>query len=230
MMKKLLSILVVMVLMTAVGCKKRAEEMQLLPEATSEPAVTETVESIAPGIEDSEFGDETVETTVPTEADTPEQDDIPQETDAPEQTETPEREEAPQETREPEKTEEPSQDDIPQNTTEPEKPQETEPDNTQPEAEKPTDTPETETTVPSTEATETPEENGGDSTGTDLTEYEKFHALSPEEQQQYVESFEDIDQFFDWYNSSKEEYEAANPPIDVGDGEIDMGEIIDGNS
>jgi hypothetical protein len=54
--------------------------------------------------------------------------------------------------------------------------------------------------------------------------------MSPAEQQAYVESFDSIDQFFDWYNTAKAEYEAANPPIDVGDGVIDMEDIIGGKT
>lgn len=125
--------------------------------------------------------------------------------------------EEPAETTVPAEETEPEQDDVPQNTTEPEKTEETEPKK-----------PETKPTAPPTEPAEVPGETEGGSAGAVVTDYESFLAMSPEEQQKYVESFESIDQFFAWYNAAKEEYEAANPPIDVGDGNIDIGDIIEG--
>ena len=58
------------------------------------------------------------------------------------------------------------------------------------------------------------------------TAYEKFHNMSAAEQQAFMETFDSLDSFFVWYNNVKAEYEAANPPIDVGDGRIDMGELM----
>lgn len=57
-------------------------------------------------------------------------------------------------------------------------------------------------------------------------DYEEFTAMSPTQQRVYMESFESLDAFFEWYNAAKEEYEQAHPPIDVGDGVIDMEDII----
>ena len=57
-------------------------------------------------------------------------------------------------------------------------------------------------------------------------DYEAFHNMSPADQQAYMGSFENLDLFFAWYNQAKAEYEAANPPIDVGDGSVDMGDLI----
>ena len=58
------------------------------------------------------------------------------------------------------------------------------------------------------------------------TEYEAFQNMSAADQQAYMESFGSMDAFFDWYNKAKEEYEAANPPIDVGNGSVDMGDLM----
>jgi len=62
--------------------------------------------------------------------------------------------------------------------------------------------------------------------------YEEYIALSPAEQQVYFESFEGIDDYFEWYNKAKEEYEDKHPPIEIGgdDNGIDIGEIIDGGN
>lgn len=78
-----------------------------------------------------------------------------------------------------------------------------------------------ETTAPteSTNATEAPVDPAS-------MDYAKFQAMSPAEQQAFVESFESIDAFFEWYNAAKEAYEAANPPIDIGSGNIDLDDII----
>lgn len=57
-------------------------------------------------------------------------------------------------------------------------------------------------------------------------DYEEFTAMSPTQQRVYMESFESLDAFFEWYNGAKEVYEQAHPPIDVGDGVIDMEDII----
>lgn len=68
--------------------------------------------------------------------------------------------------------------------------------------------------------TETPTQNEESA----LSEYERFINMTPAEQQAYMESFESIEAFFEWYNQAKAEYEAANPPIEVGDGNIDLGD------
>lgn len=68
---------------------------------------------------------------------------------------------------------------------------------------------------------------GGNNSGTAVqTEYERFHAMSPAEQQAFMESFESIDAFFAWYENAKAEHDAAKPPIDVGDGNIDLDDVI----
>lgn len=82
------------------------------------------------------------------------------------------------------------------------------------------------TTKPGTEDGETK----NDSTAVQISDYEKFHDMSAAEQQAYIEACGDIDAFFEWYNNAKEEHEAANPPIEVGDGNVDMGDIIGGSN
>lgn len=100
----------------------------------------------------------------------------------------------------------------------------TEPEDPKPAEPKPTDPSEPEATTEATEPTETMP------APTNLSEYEKFQSLSPSEQQEYVESFPSIDEFFNWYNAAKEEYEKANPPIEVGSGTIDVSQIIGGKN
>ena len=90
----------------------------------------------------------------------------------------------------------------------------------------------TETTQPTeaTEATEpqettAPTEPAPTTQEPVKTDYEAFQDMTSEEQQTVMNSFSSMDAFFDWYYNAKAEYEAANPPIDVGDGEIDFGDI-----
>lgn len=185
MRKILLFVLMIALLLTMIGCGKQKEETQptTTQAATTEPAGTTSVEPTENmgALEDSDFGDETEETTSPTE------ETEPLETD-------------------------PEENDPEDNDPERNDPEETDP--VTPEATKPTEAP------------------AGDSENADpmVAEYEAFTALDPVEQQKFVESFATIDQFFDWYNAAKAAYEAANPPIDVGDGKIDLEEIIGGQS
>jgi cytoskeletal protein RodZ len=58
-------------------------------------------------------------------------------------------------------------------------------------------------------------------------DYLGFHALKGAQQQAVMESFESIDAFFAWYNKLKDEYEKANPPIEV-DGPIDLDKVLGG--
>lgn len=56
-------------------------------------------------------------------------------------------------------------------------------------------------------------------------DYESFHAMDPSDQQKYMESFDDLDAFFDWYNDIKAQYEKDHPSIEIDGGEIDLGEL-----
>lgn len=57
-------------------------------------------------------------------------------------------------------------------------------------------------------------------------DYEAFVAMDPALQRMYMESFESMDAFFAWYNAAKEAYEQAHPSIDVGDGVIDLEDLV----
>lgn len=57
-----------------------------------------------------------------------------------------------------------------------------------------------------------------------LLSYEEYSALSAEEQHKYYDSFDSADDFFEWYNAAREEYEKAHPAIEVSNGDIiDLG-------
>ena len=71
-----------------------------------------------------------------------------------------------------------------------------------------------------------PESKPTVTTGAEPTEYEKFQSMSADEQLAYMNSFETIEKYFDWYNAAKAEYEAQIPIIDVGDGPVDMSEFF----
>lgn len=60
-------------------------------------------------------------------------------------------------------------------------------------------------------------------------DYETFQGLDPAEQEVHMKSFESIEAFFDWYNAAKEKYELENPPIIVDGGAIDLDKIIEEN-
>ena len=61
-------------------------------------------------------------------------------------------------------------------------------------------------------------------------EYEAYMALSPEEQQAYFLSFSSYTDFFAWFNAAKDAYEALQDRIEIGgDGNVDIGDLIEGN-
>ena len=95
---------------------------------------------------------------------------------------------------------------------------------------KPTEAPKPSETTPPTEAPKPSETTPPTETPQPETkpksEYETFQNMSAADQQAHMESFDSMDAFFDWYNNAKAEYEAANPPIDIGNGSIDMGDLM----
>lgn len=110
-----------------------------------------------------------------------------------------------------------------------EKEQEEEPTTT---SEEPTDGVQSEETkeTEATDATEATEETQKPTnTIVQMTQYEWYHSLTGEQQMAYMETFESMDAFFDWYNAAKEEHEKERPSIDIGDGYIDLDKIIGGN-
>lgn len=74
-----------------------------------------------------------------------------------------------------------------------------------------------------------PPQQETDPVSQDEMDYRTFQDMTPDQQQAYMESFPSIDEFFDWYEQAKKEYEEANPPIEVGDGNIDLGDLPGGN-
>ncbi len=60
--------------------------------------------------------------------------------------------------------------------------------------------------------------------------YEEYMAMDGNEQEKYMKSFSDIEAFFNWYNAAKDKYEKENPSIEIGDGPIDMNDIINGKN
>ncbi len=62
------------------------------------------------------------------------------------------------------------------------------------------------------------------------TEYEKYLAMSGEEQQAFFESFGDPAAFFKWLNAARDEYNALYPAVEIGNGEINLNDyIVSGN-
>ena len=115
-------------------------------------------------------------------------------------------------------------DDVPEETTEaaPEDATEaetTKPEATEPSTEKPTEKP---TEAPTEKPTEAPsgdkEENNAQSPS-----YDQFQSMGGAEQQEYMNSFGSMEEFFDWYNSAKDQYEAQNPDIEINGGSVDLG-------
>ncbi|MBR3962989.1 MAG: hypothetical protein IKK14_05630 [Oscillospiraceae bacterium] len=60
--------------------------------------------------------------------------------------------------------------------------------------------------------------------------YEEYMAMDGYEQEKYMKSFESIDAFFNWFNAAKDKYEEENPSIEIGDGPIDMEDIMNGKN
>ena len=89
---------------------------------------------------------------------------------------------------------------------------------------------ETEATKSTEAPTEAPEETtvpAPPASGT--TEYEWYNSLSGDEQMAFMESFESVPAFFDWYNAAKAEYDALHPEIEIDDNVIDLGDLAGGN-
>lgn len=59
--------------------------------------------------------------------------------------------------------------------------------------------------------------------------YEEYLVMSSDEQTAYRETFDSTGDFFDWYNAAKKAYDDANAGIDIGDGSINLEDIINGN-
>lgn len=73
------------------------------------------------------------------------------------------------------------------------------------------------------------EDNSGNDTAVEELDYETFQELSPADQQAYMEKFESMEAFFEWYSAEKEAYEEAHPSIEIDGEEIDLEEILGGD-
>lgn len=95
-----------------------------------------------------------------------------------------------------------------------EKPTDPEPTETQPTAPQPTEpgTTEHESTEPSSEVKH--------------VSYEAYNNMTPAEQLAYYEQFPSMEAFVNWYNEAKAKYDEEHGAIDVGDGNIDLGDIV----
>lgn len=103
--------------------------------------------------------------------------------------------------------------DAPEDT----RPVQTEPEVTETEETKPVVTEPSQTESQQTEPVQIPDGE---------IDYETFTAMEPALQRQYMESFESMDAFFEWYNAAKEAYEQEHPVLDVGDGVIDLEDLL----
>ena len=158
--------------------------------AVDDPGVETTDDAPnMPGVEDSIFDDEPVETQKPAETNAPDTNDAPDAT-----------------AEDPNALEDdppfPEGGNAPTQGTESDQPSETEPTVTEPAQTEPVQIPEGE------------------------IDYETFTAMDPALQRAYMESFESMDAFFEWYNAAKEAYEQEHPSIDVGDGIVDLEELV----
>ena len=61
-------------------------------------------------------------------------------------------------------------------------------------------------------------------------DYETYMSLSSKEQEAFQDSFDSLTDFIKWFNAAKAEYDAQEPTIDMGDGNIDIGDLIGGGN
>lgn len=56
--------------------------------------------------------------------------------------------------------------------------------------------------------------------------YAEFHALSPEQKDEFLHSFEDYEAFYNWYVAAQAAFVKEHPDIEIGpDGSIDLSEL-----
>lgn len=196
-------VLTISFLLGLCACKKNVEETVTVTTESASEITSEAATEVASGVADSIFDD--VDNLAESEAETTTADES-EKKDSQIATQPPEAAET-----KPEDNNTPTSSTEPTNVTE----------STTPETD-PTIAPEE--TKPKSDQETTP--NREQETKSELTEYEKYNAMSGEEQMAFMQSFDTIEAFFAWLNNAKAEYEAANPAIEIGDGEIDIGAII----
>lgn len=85
------------------------------------------------------------------------------------------------------------------------------------------------TTNAPTEDETSPPSAGGESTDGNqdvseiVTEYERYHSMSGEEQTAFILSFPTVEDFFAWLNNAKAEHERLKPGVEIGSGSVDLG-------
>ena len=88
-----------------------------------------------------------------------------------------------------------------------------------------TEQPEQNTTPEATEPPATESEATDPPAGGGMTAYEWDNSLSGEEQMKFFNTFDSMEEFVNWYNAAKAEYDRLHPDIEIGDGNINAGEI-----
>lgn len=56
--------------------------------------------------------------------------------------------------------------------------------------------------------------------------YPDYIAMSADQQLAFIYGFSTIEGFLEWYDVEKTKYDEQNPGQDLGDGEIDLGELL----
>lgn len=56
--------------------------------------------------------------------------------------------------------------------------------------------------------------------------YEEYNSMTPEAQVAYYNQFSSMEAFVKWYNEAKAAYDAEHGSIEVGDGNIDLGDLV----
>lgn len=92
----------------------------------------------------------------------------------------------------------------------------------------PTDPVETQPTDPALDPTEPTEPT--EPIDYSSMDYETYMSLSSKEQEAFQDSFDSLTDFIKWFNAAKAEYDAQEPTIDMGDGNIDIGDLIGGGN
>ena len=89
------------------------------------------------------------------------------------------------------------------------------------------------TTQPVPVPTDTPTEPTNAPTESDdgLLTYEEYLALSAADKRAYKESFEGVEDFFDWLNAAIKEHDEQKNSVDISqDGSIDLDDIVNGSN
>lgn len=62
--------------------------------------------------------------------------------------------------------------------------------------------------------------------GNTYVSYEEYNNMTPAEQVAYYNQFPSMEAFVEWYKEAKAEYDKEHGSVDVGDGNIDLGDIV----